>query len=83
MAVTKSKQELALNRLAKKLTSLRATLRKDERDLLDQVVLSATFTLGEEAEVAGHAALSAGATAATFKGATLGVVDGVYAVTFK
>ena len=42
------KQTQALARLLKKMSALRVTLRKDERDLLDEIVL------GAKAEVAGH-----------------------------
>ncbi len=35
-----AEQERAFNRLVKKLGSLRVTLRKDERDILDAIVLS-------------------------------------------
>ncbi len=43
------KQIQALKRLVKKLSALRATLRRDERQLLDQIIL------GLSAEAAGHA----------------------------
>ncbi len=46
------KQSRALGRLLKKLSALRVTLGKDERDLLDQLVL------GAKAEVGGHALTS-------------------------
>jgi regulator of extracellular matrix RemA (YlzA/DUF370 family) len=46
---TKSKTNLALNRLMGRLSALRLTLRKDERDLLDQFILGATV-----AEVEAH-----------------------------
>jgi hypothetical protein len=52
------KQTQALKRLTKKLSALRATLRKDERDLLDQLIL------GASADVAGHALTSAISTEA-------------------
>jgi hypothetical protein len=51
-----SKQTQALARLVKKLSALRATLRKDERDLLDQLILG---------EVAGHGMASAKASRAS------------------
>lgn len=79
----KSKQELAANRLAGRLTSLRATLRKDEREMLDQMVSGATFELEGGPEVGGHsmvAGAAAGAAASTFKIALSGAT---YAVTFK
>jgi len=47
------KRTQALKRLVKKLSALRATLRKDERDLLDELVL------GAPAEVAAHGMTSA------------------------
>ena len=43
------KEQAALNRVAKKLSALRVTLRKDERDWLDRVILG-------QSEVAAHAA---------------------------
>jgi len=52
------KQTQALKRLTKKLSALRTTLRKDERDLLDQLIL------GASADVAGHALTSAISTEA-------------------
>ncbi len=52
------KQTLALKRLLKKLSALRVTLRRDERDLLDQLVL------GASADVAGHAMVGAASTQA-------------------
>lgn len=42
------KQQAALKRLTKKLSALRQTLRKDERDILD------TMVIGKPAEVRGH-----------------------------
>lgn len=36
-----NKQAAALNRVAKKLTALRKTMRKEERAILDQIVLGA------------------------------------------
>ena len=42
------KQDLAINRLLKKLSALRATLKGDERDLLDG------FVLGASDEVSAH-----------------------------
>ncbi len=45
------KEIQARKRLAKKLTALRKTLRKDERDVLDQIVAGIT-----PAEVEGHSA---------------------------
>ncbi|MCL4559007.1 MAG: hypothetical protein M1281_00120 [Chloroflexi bacterium] len=47
-----SKQTQALNRLVKKLNAMRATLKKDERDLLDDMILSRTAMSDE---VAAHA----------------------------
>jgi hypothetical protein len=54
-------QEQSMNRLLKKLSALRATLRKDERDLLDAFVLSAS---GSADEVAAHSLAAAKVTAA-------------------
>ena len=51
------KQTQALSRLAKKLSALRVTLRKDERDLLDELIL------GHAAEVAAHSMNAAAAKA--------------------
>ncbi len=45
------KELQARKRLAKKLTALRKTLRKDERDILDRIVV------GTGAEVSGHSML--------------------------
>ncbi len=47
------KKKQALKRLVKKLSALRATLRRDERELLDQLVL------GSAAEVQAHAMTNA------------------------
>src|SRR3972149_4734213 len=47
------KQTQALGRLTKKLSALRKTLGKDERIILDQLIL------GADADVAGHAMASA------------------------
>ncbi len=47
------KEQQAAKRLAKKLTALRKTLRKDERDLLDRLVAK------QESEVEGHVMESA------------------------
>ncbi len=77
MAGKKSKQELAANRLCNRLTSLRATLRKDERDLLDQMVCSAVFSL-DEAEVVAHSAVASAAASAVATAVSFAVVDGVY-----
>ncbi len=44
----KKERRAALVRVTKKLSALRSTLKKDERELLDRIVLGA-------AEVAGHA----------------------------
>jgi hypothetical protein len=52
------KKNQALGRLTKKLSALRATLRKDERDLLDELIL------GAAAEVAAHSMTTAAATKA-------------------
>jgi len=48
----------ALKRLVKKLSALRATLRKEERDLLDELIV------GRAAEVEGHS-MNAAATKAS------------------
>jgi len=53
-----AKQEKALARLLKKLSALRVTLAKDERDILDQ------FVLGARAEVAAHGMTMAKVSAA-------------------
>ncbi len=52
------KQIKALDRLSTKLSSVRKTLRGDERDLLDRIVTSAVFEI-EAGEVAAHAMKSA------------------------
>ncbi len=62
------KQTQAAKRLAKKLTALRQTLRKDEREILDQLVAHV------EPEVQGHTALTSAANA------NFQVVDGAYNV---
>ena len=49
---TKDPETQALKRLVKKLSALRATLRKDERALLDRLVI------GEKSEVQGHAMMA-------------------------
>ena len=49
MARLTAKQTTALRRLTKKLSALRSTLKKDERELLDQLVIGAAV------EVKGHA----------------------------
>ena len=49
-------EDKALNRLLKKLSAVRATLNQDERDLLDGIIASARFGVGEvETEVTPHA----------------------------
>ena len=51
-----SDQAAALERLLKKLSGVRATLNKDERDLLDEIVTNAQIdAAGEESEVSAHA----------------------------
>ena len=50
------KQTQALGRLTKKLSALRKTLAKDERFILDQLIL------GADADVAGHRLTSAKST---------------------
>jgi hypothetical protein len=49
MARLTAKQTTSLRRLTKKLSALRSTLKKDERDLLDQLIIGAAV------EVKGHA----------------------------
>ena len=53
-----AKQAQVLKRVTKKLSALRVTLRKDERDILDQLIL------GAKAEVGGHRLASAKASRA-------------------
>jgi hypothetical protein len=61
------KQTAAMKRLLKKLSALRKTLRKDERELLDHLVI-------RESEVKGHAFMAdAGADAGADFGADAGV----------
>jgi hypothetical protein len=65
-----SDQAAALERLLKKLSGVRATLNKDERDLLDEIVENARIaTASEEAEVTPHAwkAAEGPSAAATLK----------------
>jgi hypothetical protein len=62
-----AKQVLAMKSLARKLSALRVTLRKDERVLLDQMVL------GAFSEVQGHAMHGAASGAAT--GAAVGAAS--------
>ena len=51
-----SDKEAALERLLKKLSGVRATLNKDERELLDEIVTNAKINAaGEESEVSAHA----------------------------
>ena len=53
-----SDKAAALDRLLKKLSGVRATLNKDERDLLDEIVTNAKIgadAAGEESEVTAHA----------------------------
>ncbi len=62
------KQAQAAKRLAKRLTALRQTLRKDERDILDRLVAHV------EPEVKGHVVLE-GASDVQYT-----VLDGAYSV---
>lgn len=64
-----TKQQAALKRLTKKLSALRQTLRKDERELLDTIVL------GQRAEVKGHRLYGTTVGGATVGGATVGSRD--------
>jgi hypothetical protein len=59
-------QSKALNRLIRKLSAIRTTLRKDERELLDQLLV------GKQVDVSGHAASmdAAVATGATMAAST-------------
>jgi hypothetical protein len=72
-----AKQVLAMKSLARKLSALRSTLRKDERVLLDQMVL------GAFSEVQGHAMQGAatgaavGAATGAATGAAVGAASGV------
>jgi hypothetical protein len=51
-----SDKSAALERLLKKLSGVRATLNKDERELLDEIVTGAKINLAdEESEVSAHA----------------------------
>ncbi len=62
------KRTQAAKRLAKKLTALRQTLRKDEREILDQLITKA------EPEVQGHSVVEA------VSGVQMQVVDACYSV---
>ncbi len=62
------KQTQAAKRLAKKLTALRQTLRKDERDILDRLVAHT------EPEVKGHVVMESVANV------SFTVMDGAYNV---
>ena len=66
------KRTLAMRRLLKKLSALRKTLRKDERELLDQLVIR------EKPEVMGHSEMFAdqGADFGADQGADFGADQG-------
>ncbi len=64
-----TKQINAQKRLAKKLTALRKTLRKDERDILDRLVAK------QDTEVSGHVLLEGATESAAFL-----LENGAYAV---
>jgi hypothetical protein len=83
MATQKSKQELAANRLCSRLSPLRATLRKDERDMLDQMVCSAAISFSPAAEVVAHTLVASGAAAGAATAISFSVVDGVYCAVAK
>ena len=71
------KRTQALKRLVKKLSALRATLRKDERDLLDELVL------GAPAEVAAHGMTSAVASKLVMSRAVEVAAYGMISAVFK
>lgn len=51
-----SDKAAALDRLLKKLSGVRATLNKDERELLDEIVTNAKLDMADsESEVSAHA----------------------------
>ncbi len=83
MAVQKSKQELAAARLSKRLSDLRATLRKDERDMLDQIVCSAVVRFGPEAEVVAHSAVASAVASSVDKTVSFIVTKGVFSAVIK
>src|SRR5215207_220878 len=68
LTMASTAQSKALNRLIRKLSAMRTTLRKDERELLDQLLL------GAQVDVSGHAASmdAAVATGATMAASTKG-----------
>lgn len=61
-----TKEKATLNRLAKKLSAIRATLKKDERDMLDRLILG--HEVGGHKMTTGKPQRTVGAAAAETKG---------------